>query len=253
MANTWKPNDYAQNARFVATLGLPVVDLLGEIEGLDVLDLGCGDGVLTEELIRRGAKTTGVDSSEAMVTAARSRGIDARVMDATALTWDKAFDAVFTNATLHWVKPPEAAIGGVARALRPGGRFVGEFGGHGNVAAIVTALSAVLERHGIPARERNPWFYPTATYYSELLEAGGFSVDSIEIIPRPTPLPTDMGGWLKTFAGPFVRGLSDAEAQALLQETTDLLSISLRDEKGNWTADYIRLRFVATLRTTHVQ
>jgi SAM-dependent methyltransferase len=243
----WDAQGYQTNAGFVPKLGRPVLDLLKPQAGERILDLGCGDGALTRELVGAGAEVVAVDASAEMIAAAVALGLDARVADATALTFEREFDAVFTNAVLHWVRDADAAIAGVARALKPGGRFVGEFGGHGNMAAVVTALGAVLKVRGVDVATVNPWFYPTPDEYRAKLEAGGFSVVSIELIPRPTPLPTGMAGWLTTFAGLFFAALPEGERAQAQEETVDLLRHSLCDKSGNWTADYVRLRFSAHL------
>ena len=244
---SWNAQGYQANAGFVPVLGRPVLALLAPGPGERVLDLGCGDGALTRDIVDTGCEVVGVDHSQAMVAAARDRGIDARLMDAAALAFEAEFHAVFSNAVLHWVGDADAAIASVARALKRGGRFVGEFGGHGNMAAVVTALAAVLARRGVDIAAVNPWFYPTPDDYRGRLEAAGFSVDSIELIPRPTPLPTGMKGWLETFAGPFYSALPEGERRAARDETLDLLRHSLCDSEGNWTADYVRLRFAARL------
>lgn len=241
----WNASGYAQNANFVPKLGSDVVELLAPQPGERILDLGCGDGSLTERLVQRGANVLGVDASENMVNAARERGIAARVVDGHQLPFDHEFDAVFSNAALHWMLDPQAVLAGVKRALKPGGRFVAEFGGHGNVAAICTALTAALQFRGISVRGRHPWYFPTTTEYSQLLETVGFKVESIELIPRPTQLPTGMMGWLETFASPFLHGLDEDVREAVLENTLTLLGHSLRDEHGSWTADYVRLRVAA--------
>jgi hypothetical protein len=141
----------------------------------------------------------------------------------------------------------DAVIAGVARALRPGGRFVAEMGGHGCVAAILTALLAVLARRGIDGRSRIPWYFPTVDDYRARLERVGFNAEYIELIPRPTPLPTGMAGWLETFANPFLSGMSAEERADAVNETVELLRPALCDQQGRWTADYTRLRFKATL------
>lgn len=243
----WDAQGYQTNAGFVPKLGRPVLDLLKPQAGERILDLGCGDGALTAELIAAGADVVAVDASAEMIAAAVARGLDAHVADATALTFEQEFDAVFTNAVLHWVRDADAAIAGVARALKPGGRFVGEFGGHGNIAAVVTALGAVLKARGIDVATVNPWFYPTPEAYRERLEKAGFKVESIALIPRPTPLPTGMAGWLTTFAGLFFAALPEEDRAVAQDETVELLRHSLCDDAGNWTADYVRLRFAATL------
>jgi trans-aconitate methyltransferase len=244
---TWNPAGYAANAGFVPALGQPVLDLLQPQAGERILDLGCGDGVLTEKLAAMGVQVVGVDSSAEMVNATKARGLDARVMDATALTFDNEFDGVFSNAVLHWVKnDPDAAIAGAYRALRRPGRFVGELGGHGCVAAVNLALIVCLEKRGIRnAAAVTPWYFPTVDDYTARLERAGFKAESVQLIPRPTPLPTGMRGWLETFANPFCAVLSSEERSGYLEEATNMLRPVLCDEQGRWTADYMRLRFVA--------
>ncbi len=245
MADPWDPDRYATHAGFVPALGGPVVELLALAPGERVLDLGCGDGALTEQLVALGGDVVGVDASPAMVDAARARGLDARVVEGTALGFDREFDAVFSNAALHWMRDADAVLAGVARALRPGGRFVAEMGGHGCVAAVCVALVSVLARHGIDGVERFPWYFPTVDDYHWRLEHAGFVVDSIALVPRPTLLPGDVRDWLDTFATAFLVGLSDGERAQVRDEVADLLAPFLRDETGRWTADYVRLRFAA--------
>ena len=225
--------------------GLDVLDLLGDVNGSSVLDLGCGDGILTKEIVNRGATVLGVDSSAEMVEAATKLGVDARVMDAANLSFESQFDNVFSNATLHWVRPPERVIEGVWDSLTAGGTFAGEFGGHGNVAAIVTAITAVLKVRGVNAEEKWSWYFPTVRAYNDLLEAQGFFVESIALLPRPTILTTDINGWLRTFANSFFTGFSPDEISEMIQDIVELLRPSLCDDQGIWTGDYIRLRFKA--------
>lgn len=228
-------------------LGQPVLDLLRTKPGERILDLGCGDGALTEKLVALGAQVMGIDSSPDMIAAALQRGLDARVMDARALVFENEFDAIFSNAVLHWIKDdPDAPIKGAFRALRSGGRFGGELGGHGCVGAITVALVATLHRRGVKdAASWIPWYFPTVEEYEIRLRRAGFAPRSVQLIPRPTPLPTGMRGWLNTFANPFCAALRSEERGAFLDEVTALLKPVLCDADGRWTADYMRLRFVA--------
>ena len=243
MSNDWNATTYATHARFVSDLGGAVLDLLNPQPGERIIDLGCGDGALTEKIAEAGGSVVGVDASEDMVSAALGRGLEACVMDAARLSFENEFDAAFSNAAMHWMKDHDAVVRGVHRALRAEGRFAGEFGGFGNVAAICTAIWAVLARRGVDGASLMPWNFPTAEEFAALLEANGFGVRLSALIPRPTPLPTDMAGWLRTFARPFFRELKDEETA--LAETVELLRPSLCDRQGRWTADYVRLRFLA--------
>ncbi|MGI9434766.1 MAG: class I SAM-dependent methyltransferase [Geminicoccaceae bacterium] len=244
---TWNADGYQTHTGFVSTLGAPVVALLAPRPGETILDLGCGDGVLTETLVAAGVHVLGVDASAEMIEAAKARGLNVRRLAAEQLDLDAEFDAVFSNAALHWMLDPDAVIAGVARALKPGGRFVGEFGGHGNVAAITVALVAALNERGVDGASVIPWYFPTPGGYQAKLEHHGFKVESIELIPRPTPLPTDMKGWLNTMAGPFFAALDESARDVALTRTLELLRPCLHDDQGGWTADYVRLRFAATL------
>jgi SAM-dependent methyltransferase len=181
-----------------------------------------------------------------MVRAARARGLDARVMDGQRLDFCDAFDAVFSNAALHWMPDAAGVLAGVRRALKPGGRFVGEMGGHGNVASIATALRASLAARGIAPEAGFAWFFPTAEAYAALLRAAGFAVREIALFHRPTLLPTGMAGWLETFAGPFLTGIAPEERAQVLHEVETVLAPALRTRSGDWIADYVRLRFFAT-------
>jgi SAM-dependent methyltransferase len=245
----WDPRAYARNGRFVSELGEQVLDWLAPRAGERVLDLGCGDGVLTEKLVEAGCSVVGADASAEFVATARERGLDARVIDAHTLPFDEEFDAVFSNAALHWMKrDPDAVLAGVRRALKPGGRVVAEMGGAGNVAAIRAAVYDALTRRGIDAVGADPWYFPTAEDYQARLEAAGFTVARIASFPRPTPLPGDVTGWLRTFAQAFLQAVPEPERAEVLAEIQDILRPRL-GVGGVWTADYVRLRFIAIRKT----
>jgi trans-aconitate methyltransferase len=245
-AQTWDLASYARNARFVSDLGSPVVDLLAQKPGERILDLGCGDGVLTKKLADLGCDVVAVDSSLSQVEAARRLGLNVFAISGEDLQYNEEFDAVFSNAVLHWIRRADVMLAGVYRSLKPDGRFVAECGGHGCVQKIRTALVQALDRRGFDGEARVPWYFPTPGDYATRLERAGFRVDSIALIPRPTPLPGDVISWLETFALNFFQGFSDEARNDYLQEVRTVLEPQLRDADGRWVADYVRLRFAAT-------
>jgi trans-aconitate methyltransferase len=247
MTQTWDPQAYSRNGAFVHQLAGGVLELLAAQPGERILDLGCGDGQLTQRIAAAGAAVTGVDASADMARVARSAGITVDEANAEALPYaDASFDAVFSNAALHWVRNQDAMLAEVHRVLKPGGRFVAEMGGHGNVAAILVALMAVLARHGYPDQEEGVNYYPTPEAYTRRLTRQGFQVEQIALIPRPTPLAEGgMTEWLRTFRRGVLDSLPESLRETVVEETAALLAPALRDEEGNWLADYVRLRFVA--------
>jgi len=244
---SWDADAYARTARFVSDLGVPLVDLLAPRPGERVLDLGCGDGALTQELARRGADVVGVDASPSMVAAARRRGLDARLADGQDLAFDAEFDAVFSNAAIHWMPRQAAVVAGVRRALRPRGRFVAEFGGDGNVQAIREALHAELARRDIDAAGCDPWTFPTARAFGALLADVGFVIDAIGLIPRPTPLGGHLADWLDVFAGAFLAMVPVPERVPFKDAVAARAAPALRAADGVWSVDYVRLHLVARL------
>ena len=240
----WNPDTYAANARFVADLGRSAVELLSPQPGERVLDLGCGDGALTLDLLKCGCDVVAVDSSAEMIEAARHRGLDARVVDGQSLRFTNEFDAVFSNAALHWMTDPESVLDGVYRALKPGGRFIGEFGGDGNVRTIISAIESALTSRQLPVP--SPWFFPRPETFRRLLESTGFAVRHVDRFPRPTLLPGDARGWLATFSQPYTSVVPVADKDKFYTEVSESLRRTLVDEQGNWIADYVRLQFAAT-------
>ncbi len=241
----WDPEQYANHAGFVAKLGAPLIELVDPQPGERILDLGCGDGALTAKLLDAECEVVGLDSSPEQVAAARVRGIDAHVGNAEALPFLGEFDAVLSNAAIHWIKDQDACLKGVYRILKPGGRFVGEFGGHGCVARIRSAIDDALTRRGVDPAECDPWFFPTKDEYGALLERHGFEVSLLTLFPRPTPLPGDIGDWLAIFAQPFLGAFTQSEQRVIVDDIRDALRPELYDATHGWVADYVRIRFSA--------
>jgi trans-aconitate methyltransferase len=244
---TWNAAEYAKNARFVSDLGAPVLELLAPKPKECILDLGCGDGVLTKKIADLGASVVGLDSSPDFCAAARRLGLEVVESNTFDMTFSREFDAVFSNAALHWMKDADRVIGNVASALHPGGRFVAEMGGHDCVKTIRDALIHELSQRGCDGDAVDPWYFPTPEDYSTRLKKAGFDVRYIALIPRPTPLPGDIVGWLTTFAQCFTAVLPADARLDYLNSVRERIKPRLCDAAGNWTADYTRLRFAAYL------
>lgn len=244
-ASRWAPADYATTGAFVPALGAAALALLGPKPGETILDLGCGDGVLTEKIAAAGAKVIGVDASEAMVAAARERGIEAHVADGQALDFNTQFDAVFSNAALHWMLDADAVATGVFRALVPGGRFVGEMGGEGNLATLRQALRDELSVRGYKLPAADPQWYAAPDELAAIYGRAGFvDIDAV-LIARETELTGGVSGWVRTFrAGVLdVAGVPEAERADIAAAVERRVSPTLQRPDGSWFADYVRLRF----------
>lgn len=256
----WDSNLYENKHGFVWQYGEALLDLLSPQPGERILDLGCGTGQLTAKIAMRlrgheaiaDDKIQGIDNSPAMIEKARQNYpyLQFTIADARNFDLDEPCDAVFSNAALHWVKQPDRAIACIYQALKPGGRFVAEFGGKGNVKAIANSLYSALDAIGCPAsREVNPWYFPSIGEYANLLEAQGFDVTYATLCDRLTPLEDGeigMANWIRMFGSIFLSGLSDEqqiEVIRLVEE--DLKPILYRDSR--WFADYRRIRVVAVV------
>ena len=203
--------------------------------------MGCGDGTLAVEMERRGAKVIGVDMSAEMIEVCKSRGIEAYVGSVTALPYEHQFDGVFSNAMLHWVKDARGAVDNIAKSLKVGGYFVCEFGGEGNAYYLVSAMQEVFTNHPEFGDFDNPWYFPSVEIYTSLLESEGFSVEYIEIIPRPTPMD-DIANWLDIFANGVTSSLSVEQYAVFKKEVIEILKNKIYSEKDGWMLDYKRLR-----------
>jgi trans-aconitate 2-methyltransferase len=246
----WDANLYNAKHDFVWKFGSDVVSLLAPRAGESILDLGCGTGHLTAQIAESGAEVMGVDRSAEMVCAARLAypNLKFEIADARELAFRQEFDAVFSNATLHWIHEPELVLQGIWSALRPGGRFVAELGGKGNIRAMQDAFDRALEemRAAKPGEVR-PWYYPSVGEYATLAERGGFEVRFATLFDRPTGLADGAAGmrnWITMFGGDYLAKAGAARREQFLARVEEILRPTLfRD--GQWWADYRRLRLVA--------
>jgi SAM-dependent methyltransferase len=234
----WNAADYARVGAFVAALGGAALDLLDPQAGERILDVGCGEGTLTKEIIERGATVLGIDNSPEMIAAARAAGIDAVLMDAADMSFAAEFDAVFSNATLHWVLEKEQAARAIYRSLKPGGRFAGEMGGEGNLVRLREALDNELIIRGyVPPIEASNW-YASPDEFAVVYEAAGFRQVDARLIERPTIIEHGIVAWVTTFR----KGWLD-RAQVPEAERAEI-GAAVADSVGSNIADYIRLRFI---------
>lgn len=245
VGHAWDAQDYAIDAGFRPAVGSAVVRLLDARCGERILDLGCGDGVLGTELALGGAQVTGIDVSPAMVVAARARGLDAQLMDGHALAFDGMFDAVFSNAALHWMQEPDRVLAGVRRALKPGGRFVAEFGAEGHMATLIGAVQSARVAHG---QGESPfgWYFPSAAAYTDRLRQHGFHVQYIETVQCPALLPAGVAGWLAGAGAPLLADLDATAAERVRAATRALLEPAATG--GPDCGHDVRLRLLARRR-----
>ena len=256
MTNQWDAEQYDAKHAFVYEKAKGLVDLLAPRKGERILDLGCGTGTLTAEIAGRGGDVFGVDRSEQMIAQAQSKypALRFEVMDATKLAFDSEFDAVFSNAVLHWIPEAEKVASGIARALKPRGRFVAEFGGKGNIQTLVKAFHEAFALLGMKEPEGvSPWFYPGIAEYSSLLERHGLEVQSAMLFERPTVLEDGTQGlenWIRLFRQTFTDKLGEAAATKWIKEVERICRPKLFQD-GDWVLDYRRLR-IAAFKTTAV-
>lgn len=246
----WEANFYDDKLGFVSQLGAGIVDLLEPTANERILDLGCGTGELSFQVASCGASVTGLDVSESMISTARSKypAITFIQGDAETFRADQPFDAVMSNAALHWMLRPASVLYGIRRSLKPGGRLVAELGAHGNVSVVRQALRVGVEELGRKYRE--PWFFPTPGQYSALLEAMGFDVAYVRAFSRPTPMIDGAIGlehWVRGFAPWIFQGL-DARTGAHLMHRVEELCYDRLFTDGQWVVDYRRLQVVALRR-----
>jgi len=251
VTDAWDPQRYQNQNSFVWQFGASLLELLRASAGERILDIGCGTGQLTAEIARSGARVVGLDNSPEMLAEARKNfpSVAFEQGDATSFQFQQPFDAVFSNAALHWVKDQPAAAASIARALRPGGRLVAELGGKGCIASVIGALRTVL---GPRAEGLCPWRFPSIGEFAPLLEQQGLEVGQACLFDRPTPLEGEnaLQDWLRMFAGAYFKDLSLDEARDAVAQVAAQLRPSLYRD-GIWTLDYRRLRLVAQKPNGH--
>lgn len=251
----WNAELYDRKHSFVSKLGADLVELLSPKSGECILDLGCGTGHLTNKIASQGAQVIGVDSASTMIEQARKNypQLDFAVEDARNLSYTEQFDAVFSNAVLHWIQEAEDVVVGISRGLKPGGRFVAEFGGRGNVQAIITAIYNAIQTAGCPSDAiLNPWYFPSIGEYGSLLEKHGLQLIFATLFERPTPLEDGEKGlqnWVKMFGNSFLNGYIEETQANILADIEKRLRSSLY-QNGTWFADYKRIRVIA-IKNSH--
>lgn len=244
----WNATLYDQNHSFVSEYGNDLIELLAPKPGEKILDLGCGTGDLAKKLYDGGVSVTGVDNSKNMIAEALSKYPQIRflVRDATSLGYSAEFDAVFSNATLHWIKQPNQALNSIFQSLKPNGRFVAEFGGKGNVQTITEEVIHQLTEEGIGYNpDQFPWYFPSIGEYTSLMEKAGFKVVFAQHFDRPTPLNGENGlkNWIEMFGGYMFEKVDEDKKQLIIAEAGNNLKSALWKD-GSWTADYKRIRVI---------
>ena len=247
--SSWDTDRYQQQHSYVWQYGTPLIDLLDPQPGEHILDLGCGTGQLTQTLAETGAIVHGIDADAAMIAAAQAQypQLSFAIADARDFQLEQPVDSVFSNAALHWVKPPEQAVQAISRTLKPGGKFVAEFGGKGNVQKIVAAVETVRQQANL-----SPWYFPSISEYTHLLESHGLEVVFATLADRPTPLSEGEQGlanWIKMFGSQLLNGLGPDDMENTIHRVETLLRPQLYTD-NQWSADYRRLRVVAIRRTS---
>jgi len=234
----WDAAEYARIGGFVPALGQAALELLDPQPGEHILDVGCGDGTLTLKIKEMGADVVGIDNSLSMVGAAKAKGLDARLMDAAQLKFGEAFDAAFSNATLHWVLDKERAARAIWFSLKNGGRFAGEMGGQGNLATLRQALDDELVERGFGPPTYAANWYPSVEEFFEVYEQAGFKDIDASLIERPTLLDHGVAAWVTTFRSGWL------DRAGVPHEQRQSIAEAVADRVGTNVADYVRLRFI---------
>jgi len=245
----WNAHLYDEKHDFVSKFGTSLVNLLAPKKNEHILDVGCGTGDLANDISAFGASVIGVDASATMILAAQQKypAITFQTMEATAMHFPQQFDAVFSNAALHWMKEPDVVIENVYGALKNDGRFVAEMGGQGNIASIVWALQNSMDSLKLPYIEHYfPWYFPSAEEYQSKLENAGFQVENMTLYKRPTPLQglDGLRNWLVMFSDNLLQHLTADDKEQVYATCEELLKPTCFHH-NEWVIDYYRLRFIA--------
>lgn len=246
---SWDPEHYAAHGRFISTYGLELIEWLNPQPGQRILDLGCGDGFLTERIAAAGADILGADHDPRMVEGTRKRGLEAIQVDGTGLPFDSEFDAVFSNSVLQWIPEPQPVVSAIAKALKPEGRFVVDVAGLGNLAAVLVAMSAVSDEFNGNPDLAFPFYAPTEDEFCALLQQEGFEILRRETSPRFTMLPSELWNWIGSIFAPFFTQFDDETNERTKARVLKLVDPVLRDGAGQWHIDHVRVRVEAKLRT----
>ena len=241
----WNAEQYKNNASFVSQLGSPIIELLAPQPKEKILDLGCGEGTLSWQIKNYQCDILAIDSSADMIAKAKKKGLNAIVLAAEDLDYSQQFDAVFSNAVLHWVSDINLVVDNVYNCLKDRGRFVGEFGGEGNIKAITDAISQTFADLPHFGNFDNTWYFPSIEQYQKVLQQVGFEVEFITLNSRPTFLKSGIESWLKIFANGIINHLSIEEQNLFISEVIKRLKPLIFSQDDGWVADYVRLRFKA--------
>jgi len=248
----WDSKLYNEQHRFVSDYGADVLQWLAAKAGENILDLGCGTGDLAAKIQEAGAEVLGVDASADMIELAKQSypTIYFEQKDAAALDYNREFDAVFSNATFHWIENQRGLLRGIYKSLKHGGRVVAEFGGKGNVKSITDAIDQAAKELGLEHKViSNFWFFPSIAHYANLLESSGFETEQMWLFDRPTKLMGEDGmlKWINQFAQHAFVNLNEEETNAVTALAVNILKPT-HFENGDWIADYKRLRIKALKR-----
>jgi trans-aconitate methyltransferase len=246
----WDSKLYNEQHRFVSDYGADVLQWLNAKAGENILDVGCGTGDLAAKIQETGATVFGIDASADMIELAKKEypTIHFEQQDASKLDFNREFDAVFSNATFHWIENQRDLLRGIFKSLKHGGRLVAEFGGKGNVKSIVDAIEAAAKQLGLENRViSNFWFFPSISHYATLLESAGFETEQMWLFDRPTKLQGEDGmlKWIDQFAQHAFVNLNNEQAKTITDLAVNILKPDYFKD-GEWTADYKRLRIKAT-------